>query len=139
MSRDAYSLLHYTSLPSVRLHCCVDVVLKLHILHRTHRVDFIIHLWGPLVYYAVARHYLGLVDLVIIIIESVGLVVRRQWSEAGLVSVRLSDVAEMVQDDWCTLAGLGLGLGLVPLVSWVGCPATVERVGSGECATERRG
>ena len=32
------------------------------------------------------------------------MVVRRQWSESGLVSVRLSDVAEMVHDDWCSLA-----------------------------------
>ena len=36
MSRDAYSLLHYTSLPSVRPYCCVDVVLKLHIFASDH-------------------------------------------------------------------------------------------------------
>jgi len=36
VSRDAYSLLRCTSLPSVRPYCCADGVLKLHSLHRTH-------------------------------------------------------------------------------------------------------
>jgi len=35
VSRDAYSLLHCTSLPSVRPCCCVNVVLKLHSLHHS--------------------------------------------------------------------------------------------------------